>query len=168
METVNDALLREVLFCDKVAVRADRKRLAFSNRHRRNNVYLVSKDRKFEYKLFMRQSEDFLEDFSVGLIWTNPANFLEITKSSIILLRCQGPHDGKEPLGFDIHHDYHIHTITAEDLKEKRYQKPSGRMSTSAFSSFEQAIFYLITKYKVDGIEKVVNLPEEVDQTSLF
>lgn len=168
METINDALLREVLFCNKVAVRADRKKLSFSNRHRRNNVFLASKDKKYEYKLFMRQSEDFLEDFSVGLIWTNPSKFIEITKSSVILVRCQGPHDGKEPLGFDIHHDYHIHTITLEDFKDKRYQKPSGRVSTSKFSSFEQAIFHLMTEYKVDGVAKVVDLPEEVEQTSLF
>jgi len=168
MESINDALLQEVLFCDKVAVRADRKKLSFSNRHRRNNIYLKSKDGKYEYKLYLRQSEDFLEDFSVGLIWMNPANFIEISKSSIILLRCQGPHDGKEPLGSDIHHDYHIHTITLEDFKDKRYQKPSGRVSTTAFSSFEQAIFYLLNDYNVKDVEKVVELPEEVDQTSLF
>lgn len=168
MGAINDALLQKVLFCDKVAVRADRKKLSFSNRHRRNNVFLESKDKKYEYKLYFRQSEDFLEDFSVGLIWTNPTQFIEISKSSVILLRCQGPHDGKEPLGFDVHHDYHIHTITLEDFKDKRYQKPSGRLSTSAFASFEQAIFYLINEYKVEDLEKVVDLPEEVGQTSLF
>ena len=116
----------------------------------------------------MRQSEDFLEDFSVGLIWTNPTNYVEISKSSVILLRCQGPHDGKKPLGSDTHHDYHIHTITLDDFKDKRYQKPSGRVSTSAFSSFEQAIFYLIYEYKVKDLEKVVDLPKEVNQISLF
>lgn len=168
MESINDALLREVLYCNKVAVRADRKKLSFSNRHRRNNIYLVSEDGKYEYKFYLRQSEDFLEDFSVGLIWTNPAKYVEISKSSVILLRCQGPHDGKEPLGSDIHHDYHIHTITLDDFIDKRYQKPSGRVSTSAFSSFEQAIFYLIAEYKVKDVDKIVELPEEVNQTSLF
>lgn len=168
MESINDTLLQEVLFCNKVAIRADRKKLSFANRHRRNNIYLVSEDGKYEYKFYLRQSEDFLEDFSVGLIWTNPANYIEISKSSVILLRCQGPHDGKEPLGSDIHHDYHIHTITLDDFKDKRYQKPSGRVLTSAFSSFEQAIFYLINEYKVKNVESVVELPEEVDQTSLF
>lgn len=29
MGSINDALLQEVLFCDKVAVRADRKKLSF-------------------------------------------------------------------------------------------------------------------------------------------
>ena len=138
MESINDTLLQEVLFCDKVAIRADRKKLSFANRHRRNNIYLVSENGKYEYKFYLRQSEDFLEDFSVGLIWTNPAN------------------------------DYHIHTITLDDFKDKRYQKPSGRVLTSAFSSFEQAIFYLINEYKVKNVESVVELPEEVDQTTLF
>ena len=168
MGPISDALLQEVLFCDKVAVRADRKKLSFSNRHLRNNVYLISEDKKYEYKFYLRQSEDFLEDFSVGLIWTNPAQFIEISKSSVILLRCQGPHDGKAPLGTDIHHDYHIHTITLDDFKDKRYQKPSGRMPTSDFSSIEQAIFYLMNQYKVRDVEKFVDLPEEVDQTTLF
>ena len=145
MESINDTLLQEVLFCDKVAIRADRKKLSFANRHRRNNIYLVSENGKYEYKFYLRQSEDFLEDFSVGLIWTNPANYIEISKSSVILLRCQGPHDGKEPLGSDIHHDYHIHTIT-----------------------LDEAIFYLINEYKVKNVESVVELSEEVDQTTLF
>lgn len=168
MNPISNTLLQEVLFCNKFAVRADRKKLSFSNRHRRNNIYLVSEDHKFEYKLYLRQSEDFIEDFSVGLIWTNPSNYIEISKSSVILLRCQGPHDGKEPLGTDIHHDYHIHTITLDDFLARRYQKPSGRTLTSDFSSFEQAIFYLVNTYSVKNVEKVVELPEEVNQTSLF
>lgn len=168
MEFIKDALLQEVLYCNKVAVRADRKKLSFSNRHRRNNIYLVSEDGKYEYKFYLRQSEDFIEDFSVGLIWTNPVKYIEISKSSVILLRCQGPHDGKESLGSDIHHDYHIHTITLDDFKDKRYQKPSGRVATSAFSSFEQAILHVIDEYKVNDVDKVVELPEEVSQTSLF
>jgi len=168
MESISNAMLQDLLFCNKFAIRADRKKLSFSNRHRRNNIYLLSENRKYEYKLFLRQSEDFLEDFSVGLIWTNPTNYIEISKNSVILLRCQGPHDGKEPLGTDIHHDYHIHMITLDDFADKRYQKPSGRMLTSEFSSFEQAIYYLISTHNIKDVEKVAELPEEVSQISLF
>lgn len=168
MAVMSDALLEDVMLCDKVAVRADRKKLVFSNRHRKNTVYLSSENGKYEYKLFLRQSEAFIEDFSVGLIWTNPTQFVDISKSSVILLRCQGPHDGKAPQGTDTHHDFHIHKISLRDLQEKRYQKPSDRTITAEFSSFEQAIFYFIHTYHVKNMENVIELPEEVTQTTLF
>lgn len=168
MAVISDALLEDVVLCNKVATRAERRRLTFSNRHRKNTLYLSSEDGKYEYKVFLRQSEDFIEDFSVGLIWTNPNRFIEIPKNSVILLRCQGPHDGKAPLGADIHHDYHIHKITLDDFREKRYQKPSGWESTVAFSSFEQAIFYFISTYHIKNVDRVIELPEKVTQISLF
>lgn len=168
MAVITDALLEDVMLCNKIATRADRRRLVFSNRHRKNTIYLSSENGKYEYKLFLRQSEAFIEDFSVGLIWTNPAQFFEISKNCVILLRCQGPHDGKAPQGTDIHHDFHIHKITLNDLQEKRYQKPSDRKTTTEFSSFEQAIFYFINAYHVMDMDKVIELPEEVIQTTLF
>lgn len=168
MGPITEDLLNDVLYCSKVAIRADRKRMTFSNRHKKNTIYLLSEDKKYEYKVFLRQSEEFIEDFSVGLIWTNPAHFIDISKNSVILLRCQGPHDGKAPLGTDIHHDYHIHKITLNDFEERRYQKPSGRTITSSFTSFEQAIFYFIDTLHIKDIEKVTDLPEGVAQTSLF
>lgn len=167
MAAISDTLLEDVILCNKVATRADRKRLVFSNRHRKNTVYLSSESGKYEYKLFLRQSELFIEDFSVGLIWTNPAHLTGIPKN-IILLRCQGPHDGKAPQSTDIHHDYHIHKITLRDLEEKRYQKPSDRTVTTEFFSFEQAIFYLMNRCHIKDMDKVIELPEEVMQTTLF
>ena len=168
MLPITEELLQEVLSCPKISRRADRKRMTSSNRSKRNTVYLSSENGKYEYKLFMRQSEEFMEDFSVGLIWTNPAQYIDVTKNSIFLIRCQGPHDGKAPQGTDIHHDYHIHRITLDDIRERRYQKPSGRMSTDEFSSFEQAVFYLINTFEVKNIDRVVELPEEVTQISLL
>ena len=168
MEAVTERLLNDLITCKKNAVRADRKGLLVSNRHKKNTVYLTSQDGNYEFKMFMRQSEEFIEDFSIGLIWTNPTTYIDISKNSVILLRCQGPHDGKAPLGTDLHHDYHIHRITLDDFKAKRYQKPSGRTSTSDFSSFEQAIFYFISACNIQNIDSVVNLPEGVSQTSLF
>jgi hypothetical protein len=168
LDRITEELLQEVLYCPKVTVRAERKKMTLSNRHKKNTVYLTSEDGRYEYKLFLRQSDEFLEDFSVGLIWTNPMHFIDISKNSVILLRCQGPHDGKEPLGADIHHDYHIHQITMSDFEARRYQKPSGRTVSSEFSSFEQAIFYFINTYHVKDIEKYMELPEGVNQTSLF
>ena len=168
MEQITEELISDVLLCAKRAFRADRKRMAKTDRHKRNVIYLKSIDDKYEYKLFLRQSDEFLEDFSVGLIWTNPTQFINITKSSVILIRCQGPHDGKAPVGSDIHHDYHIHQITLDDFKARRYQKPSGRTPTTAFVSFEQAIFFAINTYKIENIENIVDLPEGVNQISLF
>lgn len=168
MEIITESLLSEVINCNKIAIKADRKRMVKTNRHKRNVIYLISNDQKYEFKLFLRQSEEFIEDFSVGLIWTNPAAYINISKNSVILIRCQGPHDGKAPLGTDIHHDFHVHYITLDDFRERRFQKPSGRMTTDKFMSFAQAISYFVKTFNVSNIDQVVELPEENNQLSLF
>lgn len=117
--------------------------------------------------MFMRKSDEFIEDFSVGLIWTNPQEYIDISKN-IIMLRCQGPHDGKEVLGFDIHHDYHTHKITASDIQEKRFTKPSYRISTDMFHSFDQAMVYFIEKCDIINIEDFIDFTIDPDQTTLL
>jgi len=111
------------------------------NRHVKNNFILESLDGKFTYRVFIRYSSEFIEDFSVGLIWTNAAQHININRD-IILLRCQGPHDSGEPVGSNIHCDYHIHQTTVKDVLEQRYSKPENKCVTDAFSSFQTALFY--------------------------
>ena len=41
------------------------------NRSYRNDISVISLDNNYQYKMFLRYSNEFNEDFSVGLIWTN-------------------------------------------------------------------------------------------------
>ena len=117
---LSDDFIQELISCPKKPLKAERKKLLLENRHYKNNIALTSIDGKYQYKMFMRKSDEFIEDFSIGLIWTNANEHINISKS-IILLRCQGPHDGKQPLDSDTHHSYHTHTITIEDIANRRY-----------------------------------------------
>lgn len=163
---VTSNLISELISCSKHAIKAERKAMYQEHRHKRNVITLISDDQQYTFKMFMRISTEFIEDFSVGLIWTNPAQFIG-TNKNIILLRCQGPHDSKMPLESDAHHSYHMHQMTEEDMKQKRYQKPSNSGITQDFGSFEQAILYFISKCAIIGMEEVIDdLPEKYGQLS--
>lgn len=132
----------ELIRSQKRITRAEKQQMWLDNRHYRNTFFLESCDGNYTYRVFLRYSDDFIEDFSVGLIWTNPARHINVTKQ-VILLRCQGPHDSGEPLGADIHHSYHIHETTVQDILERRYSKPQYKEATDKFTSFQSACFIL-------------------------
>lgn len=152
---LTEAFLKEVIACPKRVIKADRKKMLLENRHHKNKLDMISEDQGYTFKMFMRQSDEFVEDFSVGLIWTNPQKYINVSKN-IIMLRCQGPHDGKQEMGFDIHHDFHTHEISPLDIEEKRFIKPSTRVSTKSFRSFEQALCYFIGKCGIINIEDFI------------
>lgn len=138
-----DALIQDLICCPKFTIKADRKKPIIENRSLRHNIDLHSENGKYLFRMFLRQSDAFFEDFSVGLIWTNPKEYIGISRN-VIVLRFQGPHDSKQPEGNDIHHSYHIHQITSADINSRRLTKPAHKSVTSAYSSFESAIKYFI------------------------
>lgn len=154
---ITNEFIQELITCQKIIKKADRKKMISENRSLRNNVQLISEDGKYEYVLFLRQSCEFIEDFSVGLKWTNPSKYLN-TNKSIILLRCQGPHDSKQPEGTDCHHDYHVHEITLKDINECRYDKPQHKEICKEFSSFESAIYYFCKKCGIHNLNDYIDI----------
>ncbi len=164
---LTDQLLQEIITCPKTVIKADRRKMILDNRHYKNNVYLVSNNGIYKYKIFMRKSDEFIEDFSIGLIWTNANECINLSKN-IILLRCQGPHDGKKPLETDIHHSYHTHEITVDDITNKRYLKPSNRNLSKDFSSFEEAALYVTRKCGIIDLDKFIDTPSPYSQISFL
>lgn len=168
---ITDEFLKELITCEKIVIKAERKKMLSENRSSKNSALLSSVDNKYKFRMFLRKSDEFLEDFSVGLIWTNSNQFTDINKD-IILLRCQGPHDGKMPENYDIHHSFHIHQITANDIRERRLKKPSNRFSVDKFSSFEEAARFFADYCHISNIEEHFDYPfniiELAGQTSFF
>lgn len=158
-----EQLLQEVITCPKRVVKADRKKMILENRHYKNKLDLLSTDDRYAFKMFMRQSDEFIEDFSVGLIWTNPQEHINVNKS-IVMLRCQGPHDGKQAVGFDLHHDFHTHEISLSDIQDKRFLKPSNRTINNNFRSFEQALMFFVEKCAIINIEDFIELSFDPNQ----
>lgn len=163
---LTEQFLNELITCRKIAEKADRRRMILDNRHYKNSVSLSSEDSKYKFRMFIRQSDEFHEDFSVGLIWLNPQEYIDVQKS-IIMYRCQGPHDGRQELGVDIHHSYHTHTITLSDIQSKRYLKPSNRESTDKFDTFDRAILHFVQHCNIINIDNVIEMPSYEEQLSL-
>lgn len=168
---VTENLITDLIVCPKQALKAERKRMICINRSFRNKVTLISEDGKYTYDLFLRQSEEFMEDFSVGLIWTNAEKHINISKD-IILLRFQGPHDSGKPFGEDLHHDYHVHQISADDIHERRYLRPGSKGASKDFSSFAGALFAMISYCHINHLDQCLDLSQFhaplPGQTSLF
>ena len=160
---VTPELIQELILCPKKAVRAERKRMQSVNRSLRNKVALASVDGKYTYDLFLRQSEEFIEDFSVGLIWTNAAKYIGVNKE-IILIRFQGPHDTGKPLGEDLHHDYHVHEITVSDINERRYLRPGSKEASKDFSSFAEALHHIVSYCGIIDLEQHIDYPQLSEQ----
>lgn len=163
---LNESFLQNIITCPKYCIKADRQEMKEENRHIKNNLYLLSNDNTYKYTMFIRQSLEFYEDFSIGLVWTNPNEYINI-KKKIIMLRCQGPHDGKSNKNSDIHHSFHTHEITIDDIENKRYSKPSNRNKADQYNSFEQAILFFISKCKIRNISNFTRLPIDENQVSM-
>ncbi len=168
---ITEKLINELITCSKKAIKADRKRMVNINRSFRNKIALCSIEGEYTFDLFLRQSEAFIEDFSVGLIWTNAAQYSDIAKD-IILIRFQGPHDSGKPFGEDLHHDYHIHQITVDDIAQKRYLRPSNKESSAKFSSFPGAVCEIMKHCNIIGLDDCIDcspfISPSPDQLSLF
>lgn len=157
--------LDALISSSKIAIKAERRNMVKNNRHLKNKVWLESKDKKYNFYMFMRKSLVFEEDFSIGLHWTNPSEYISVSKS-ILMLRCQGPHDGKQEFESDIHHSHHLHIIKCEDIASKRFQHPSNRILTTEFSCFNEALWFFINKCGIIDIGKYIDLPDI--QTTLY
>lgn len=152
---ISDDLINELISCPKQLKGTRLPKLIVKNRSARCDIQCTSSDKKNSFTIFIRKSEIFIEDFSVGLIWTN-ARDENSTLQNCILLRCQGPHDGKVDLGTDLHHSYHTHTLTSKDVAEHRFTKPSLRQSSDQFSSFEEAIYYFEKRCGIMGLRGIL------------
>jgi hypothetical protein len=115
----------------------------------RNDMRLTaSQGLQGEFRAFMRQNEDFPENFSVGLIYCPNDGRPDIT-----LLRCNGPHgvyngspefDSEHP-----HWDYHVHRADERALdagfKAERFAEKS-----TEFASYEQALDFFVREINLD------------------
>jgi len=109
--------------------------------HWRNDAKLTaSNEIKGEFVMFMRQSEDFPENFSIGLKY-----YPHDGRSAITLLRCNGQH-GNFNKSFDPDHPhsyYHIHRAN-EDAIEAGETAEKGAYKTEEYASFEEALQYFV------------------------
>ena len=67
MPTLTEQNIADLIACPKEVV--DPPRREMEGRMKRNEMTLRSADKKPEFRVFLRQAEEFLENFSIGLVY---------------------------------------------------------------------------------------------------
>lgn len=146
MKVYTDEEVSALIKCAKVIIDPPLKQAREERGSRRNGMIIQSKDKQYRFRVYIRQSVEFEEDFSVGLEYLPKDE-----AGSFTLLRCNGKHGGHE--AFPHHLNYHIHTVKAEDInagiKTERHIEP-----TLEYASFLEAISYFLSFINLEGCEK--------------
>jgi hypothetical protein len=130
--------INDLISCPKEIVDSP-KRAATSVQGSRRNDMVVQNGADGRFRVFMRQSEKFLDDFSIGLRY-EPKD-----APPIILLRCNGRHG--EFLGGEADHPhfgYHIHRAKVVNLQKGLRAERGGEL-TDEYVSFEEALRYFLS-----------------------
>ena len=140
---LTDEQIRELVSCSKTIIKKEPARgYREDDRHLRCDIELASAhDSGTTFTVFIRQSMEFIENFSIGLRYSSN----EPTLGLVTLVRYNGPH-GEISRDTDGHYaKSHIHRITASELESGRVQpQERHREITERYSTFEQglAVFF--------------------------
>lgn len=140
---LTDQQIQDLISCPKkITSREPAKDYQEESRHRRCDLGLVSAEEiSGTFTVFIRQSAEFIENFSIGLRYL--AN--DPTLGTVTLIRYNGPH-GETSRDPDGHYAKpHIHRITASELQSGNAQpQERDREITDRYSTFERglAVFF--------------------------
>lgn len=130
----------------------------------RNDCKLVAEGVDGEFSIFMRRSEDFAENFSIGIVY-DPKD----GSGDIMLVRCNGPHGGFND-SFKLTHPhwgYHIHRATeaaiADGFKPEKYAE-----QTEEYASFEEAVQHFVKLVNLNPVDAKRHFPDRTAQGALF
>jgi hypothetical protein len=161
MRTFTEADLDRLIRCRKQVTDPPRREMRQDGKMRRNDMNLKSADGDDAFRVFMRQSEEFPENFSVGLVYLpgeDPGSFQ--------LLRCNGQHGGER---VHTHHAvFHIHRTSAEDINGGILE-PRQIEQAPAYASYREALAHFCRVINLEnpddyfpGIsQQILSFPED-------
>jgi hypothetical protein len=142
MKTFTDNELESLITCPKQVIDPPRREMRQDGKMKRNDMTLKSADRKHSFRVFMRQSEDFPENFSIGLVY-----FPGEEPGSFLLVRCNGQHGGEK---VHPHHAvFHIHRSKADDINSG-FLEPRHIEQAGDYASFREALAKFCTLVNVE------------------
>ena len=134
--------LEQLITCSKRVQQPPRRDMISEGKMLRNDMTLVSSDGRHAFRAFFRISQEFRENFSLGLIY-----ILATDPGSFVLLRCNGQHGGT--VAHPHHAHFHIHRCSAEDLNQGILE-PRRIELTTAYASFIQAQIYFLNTINLE------------------
>jgi hypothetical protein len=133
--------------CAKTIKEVPKRDMKEENRHRRNDMVVINSEGD-EFDVFIRQSLDFDEDFSVGLVYRSKDG------KRITLVRYNGQHEQSDkPFSDNPHFSYHIHRATADNLNTGRFEKHPASI-TETYGSFDEAIGEFMKAARINDWQK--------------
>lgn len=124
-----------------------RREMRLERGHWRSDMRLKSIGGDEDFRVFMRKSEEFAENFSIGLVYIPKDG-----SGEIVLLRCNGPH-GEFNRTFDPshpHYTFHIH-LAKEAAIAFGERAESYAAPCSEFASYEEALQYFIRTVNIEN-----------------
>ena len=132
MRTFTDEELAELMNCPKQVDDPPKREMRLDGKSKRNDMTLKSTDAKHNFRVFIRQSDEFPENFSIGLMYVpneEPGSFQ--------IVRCNGQHGGER--AHPHHAVYHIHLSKADDINAGILE-PRHIEQSPAYASFQEAL----------------------------
>lgn len=167
MAEYSQAELDDLLACPKKVKTPPTRSSKLVDAFFRNQARLVRADgRDGDFAVFMRQSEEFLENFSVGLLYVPNDGRQEVT-----VIRCNGPHGAFNGLpGYDPAHPhwtFHIHSASESALDDGA-KAEKWALATDLFASYEEALQYFVRAINIDADDIDRFFPSKLVQRELF
>lgn len=157
--TYTDDDLAQLISCAKRILQAPKKEMRTEGQMQRNEMTLESLDGRHQFRVYLRQSLQFSENFSIGLDYApmdEPGTFC--------LLRCNSMHGAHRIHPHHLH--YHIHRCKAEDvnagLRDARHVEV-----TLEYAAFRDALSYFLVRVNVQLADRSQYFPG-ITQPDLF
>jgi hypothetical protein len=126
-------MLDSLISCEKRIIDPPKRQMSSLQGSKRNGMTAEGSDGQ-KFGVFMRISEAFEEDFSIGLRYDHPG------EPPLILLRCNGPHGGfVNRVNDHPHFGYHIHHARAESIANG-LKAETGAIETTDYASYSSAL----------------------------
>ena len=149
--------------CPKGVSDPPKRTMRLDGSHWRNDAGLLATDGTVgEFGVFMRRSEDFPENFSVGLKY-RPGD----GRDTITLIRCNGRHSPLNAPGPALHTTFHVHRASEAALEEGR-RAESDASATQQYASYEEAVQYFVDAINLNGEDRAKHFPNQTQGVLSF
>jgi len=150
---LSEVEIERLIACPKAIAEPPKAEMTLKNRSYRNDMKVVNLASQERFTVFLRKSEEFEEDFSVGLL------FHSAEGRQYMIYRCNGPH-GETTEDFQVgetHYGYHEHFIVP-------YTNEMIPSMTTGYGSFHDAVAYFLKKCNVQGAGQYFKFLKANDQ----